>query len=292
MQDDEIKLIKMINDPEKLDEISFTELVQKLCTRRSAQFEYDGLTYCQLSGEIIGEKSTIKLMIQPEHFIVVLKDKLKELIKKFCFINGAFEQSFSKIYKINILQHFNSPQDFKDYDIQQLEITDSILQQVYSQEEYQQILKNIMIQTQQIYQDPQMENNVTFECPITKQTYITCLESINLQGQPYSLQGALDFLNNHRDKLFSHQIEYLEKIQKLENEKRNQQENQFEQIIFQCPKTKKNYYTCIEGIKLKQNMYSVEGLLESQDKSDELINSDEYKNAVVYLNKIKKVQKQ
>ncbi|CAD8147603.1 unnamed protein product [Paramecium octaurelia] len=292
MSEDDTKLIKMINDPEKLDEKLLHELVQKLCSRKSGQLEYDGLTYCQLSGEVIGEQSTIKLMIQPKHFIVVLKHKLKQLIEKYCFINGAFEQSFAKIYKINILEHFNNPQDFKDYELQSIEISDLILQQVYGKEEYQQILKNIEKQTQLIYQDPQMGGDVTFVCPITKQTYITCLESINLQGQPYSLEGALYILNNHSQKLFSHQIEYLKKIQKLKEEKGNQDNQKFESITFQCPKNQQMYYTCIEGIKLKQNIYSVDGLLQSFQSQDKELNSDEYQNVVNYLKKIKKVQKQ
>lgn len=113
--------INMINDPQKINEEKIVDLIFALCNQKNCSLEYDGLTYCQLSGEIIGERSTIKLDLKLGNFIVVLKEKLKELIQKHCFHNGIFEWSFSKIYNIKILSFM------KDTQLSSIDITDDVL---------------------------------------------------------------------------------------------------------------------------------------------------------------------
>lgn len=49
-----------------------------------------------------------------------------------------------------------------------------------------------------------MDIDVTFICPIMKKTYLKFSEGINLQGQLYSLEGAILILKNNPEKLFSH----------------------------------------------------------------------------------------
>lgn len=96
--------IKMINDPKEINGATLTDLVNEFTKKKQAiNIEYDGLTICQLSGCCIGEKPTIKLEIKPGLFIVVLKDKFKEIIEKHCLINEVFDKSYSKIFNISIL---------------------------------------------------------------------------------------------------------------------------------------------------------------------------------------------
>ncbi|CAD8150965.1 unnamed protein product [Paramecium pentaurelia] len=289
MFEDEKTLINIINNPDQLDEEKIVDLVFKLCNKKNTQLEYDGLTYCQLTGKNIGNQSTIKIDIKSGGSITVLKDKLKELIQQHCFINGIFEQSFSKIYKINILNPSYDLVNEKNEKFSSIEITDSILQQVYGKEEYQQIMAKIDERSKLINQN--MDIDVTFICPIMKKSYLKFSEGINLQGQLYSLEGAILILKNHPEKLFSHQKEYLEKIQCLQEQQQlNKNQIKIDSIIFQCPITKNQYYTCLEGIKFEENLYSIEGLQQKLDQDIKQQTIDKNQNEINYLDKFKQGQ--
>ncbi|CAD8071847.1 unnamed protein product [Paramecium sonneborni] len=293
-------LIKMINNPQEIDGKKILELISECCQSKNLQFVYDGPNFCQLSGEIIGEKQTIKLNTNRISQIVVLKDQLRELINKNCFYNDYFEPAFQRIYNITIL-NFNNIDSKEQIEIPYIDITDEILNQVFTGDELEAIKQKQLQHYKQIYQYPYLENEVDFCCPITQEKCLSFLEGINLQGYFFSVDGAIKVLETQSNKLFPHQIEYLQ-IQKTQINQRAQQQcrttkmsekNLNDQMIFKCPQTQKSYFICFEGIKFENQNYSLEGLIQLYEKSPNIIKNQLKQNPLLieYIEKVRNGQK-
>ncbi|CAD8062470.1 unnamed protein product [Paramecium sonneborni] len=206
-------IVNLINNQaitNKNQELNINKIIENLL-KQTLNLSYDGPTYCQLTGQFIGNKKLIKLKVNKDLHVNVLDQSLIDLIQNHCFIDGRFERCFSTINNVQFIMTFEQKTEFSNPT--SLEITDDILKLVYGEERFIQMMEEIQefYQLNQNFQDSLTQNQLV-QCPKT-QKYILFNDGFNIQGKMYSLEGALTFLNQDQGKLFDHQKHFLQQYQ-------------------------------------------------------------------------------
>ncbi|CAD8069086.1 unnamed protein product [Paramecium sonneborni] len=205
-----IALVNLINNVAYNQNANPEQNIIKLLEKNSKQqinLIYDGLSFCQLTGNVIGNQQMIKLKIK-EHIFNVLQTSLKDLIQNHCFVDGRFEKCFSIINNVQFILQGGQNTEFTNK--MDLEITDDILKQVYGEEKFVQMMEEI----RNFYKENNAlqqcrDQNLLMKCPKTQKDIILFSDGINLQSVMYSIEGALKVLSDEKDKLFEHQINFL-----------------------------------------------------------------------------------
>ncbi|CAK76305.1 unnamed protein product (macronuclear) [Paramecium tetraurelia] len=208
-------VVEFINNPtinKTSQEIS--NLIQPLM-EKNINLIYDGLTYCQLSGEIIGKQKKVELKLPDNQTFSVLQEQLKKIIETNCFINGIFDPFYSTLYGVQFIQESQKKQAFTDPI--NIEITDDILRLVY-EDKFDKIkednsTKNFYEESHRNLED--FVKTLPIKCHKTQKEIQILKDGFNIQSLWFSLEGALKLLETNKEVFFTHQCEFLDKYKKM-----------------------------------------------------------------------------
>ncbi|CAD8155722.1 unnamed protein product [Paramecium octaurelia] len=202
-----ITLVDLINNPTTIKGSQDISALVQVFMGKQINLIYDGLTYCQLTGEIIGNKKKIELKLPNNQTFIVIQEQLKMLIENNSFINGRFDPFYSTLYGVQFIQECQQKQVFTDP--VNIEITDDILKLVYEDN-----FNKIKEDTRNLYEESQrnleeFSKTLPIKCHKTQKEIQILKDGFNIQSLWFSLEGALMMLETNKDVLFSHQCDFL-----------------------------------------------------------------------------------